>query len=109
MEAGDFVKGPENPDDFVRFHIFLVLFCTFWHIKEVFSGRKTLLMPGFCWRSVRIYVLSVCQMHSFSIRGLVQEQAASVVFVLGCLNLFYDLCLQDQKAARANPASSSDS
>jgi len=40
MEAGDFVKGAENPDDFVRFHIFLVLFCTFWHIKEVFSGRK---------------------------------------------------------------------
>lgn len=24
MEAGDFVKGDENPDDFVRFHIFLV-------------------------------------------------------------------------------------
>jgi hypothetical protein len=23
MEAGDFVKSVENPDDFVRFHIFL--------------------------------------------------------------------------------------
>jgi hypothetical protein len=73
MEAGDFVKGAENPDNFVRFHIFLVLFCTFWHIKEVFSGPKTLLMPGFCWLSVRIYVLSVCQMHSFSIRGLISR------------------------------------
>jgi hypothetical protein len=51
-------------------------------------------------------VLADCRMHSFSIRTLVQELVVGV-FVLGCLNFLCDLCKQDQKVARANPASSS--
>ena len=106
MEAVDCVKGLETL-------ILSFAFIPFWHFLTFLCSTQrgprfaaNALSAGEDRISSRITCcLKLDALFFYSHSGF-GKPVASVVFVLDCLNFFSDLCKQDQKAARANPASS---
>jgi hypothetical protein len=109
MEVVDSVKGLENPDSFDPFLSFLAFFWPLRQHRVIACFRKQSLgaegAPDLCPNYVLSRLLDALFFHTHS--G--SRTSCLGGFRAGFLNLVYDLCSQDQKVARDNPASSMDS